>query len=117
MNKTEQELLCESMINLEEAVAVKKVVSVLPARGNRNIVMHGSEGKEDHKMIGHIDHIPHVDIHSLEADPSKDRFHAYAKGYRADSHGISHPVYKRLGHFAHPDEAVAAIKKHHKIED
>lgn len=119
MSKNEIDLLCESMVELSEATAAakpKKSVSVVPSRGSsRSLVMHG-DGEND-RMIGHIDHIPHVDIHSLEADPAKDRFHAYAKGSRLDSHGLAHPTYKRLGHFAHPDEAIAAIKKHHKIED
>lgn len=84
------------------------------AHGNRTLVMKGTKVGG---MIGHIDHIPHVNLVDMSSDPSKDGHHAYGLKYRRGKHGIIHAVTHRLGEFASHEDALGAIKKFHKIKE
>jgi hypothetical protein len=87
-------------------------INQIKAHGNRTILM---KGKEAGDLVGHVDVIPRVDVTTM-ADKGEGH-HAYAVSKRKGKHGISHYVTRRLGEFNTHDEAVAAVKKFHKIEE
>lgn len=89
-------------------------VNVLKAHGNRHLVM---KGQKTGGMLGHVDRIPNVNMADMSSDPSKDGHHAYGVKYRKGKHGIMHSVTHRLGEFPSHEEAVAAVKKFHKINE
>lgn len=87
-------------------------INQIKAHGNRTLLM---KGKEAGDLVGHVDIVPRVDVTTM-ADKGEGH-HAYAVSKRKGKHGISHYVTRRLGEFNTHDEAVAAIKKFHKIEE
>lgn len=84
------------------------------AHGNRTLVMRGTKAGG---MIGHVDRIPNVNLSNMSTNPEEDSFHAYGLKYRRGKHGIIHGVTRRLGEFKSQDDALAAIKKFHKIKE
>lgn len=88
-------------------------VKLIQAHGDRLLVMRRSGTG---LMIGHVDRVPYVNITDMSADPERDSFHAYGIRLRKGKRGIPHSVTHRLGEFNSHDEAVAAVKKFHKIK-
>lgn len=82
------------------------------AHGNRKLLLKG-DGVGN--LMGHVDVIPKVDISDMSQ--SGEEHHAYGTSRRKGKHGILHHVTRRLGAFNTHEEAVAAVKKFHKIEE
>lgn len=114
----DERLLCEdekSTIGYSNEPKENEVWVMKPHAGNpmRHLVMKGTRAGG---LLGHVDRIPNVNLSDMSTDPEKDGHHAYAVKYRKGKHGIIKGVTHRLGEFSTHDDAVAAIKKFHKVD-
>lgn len=126
VKKTEQDIIAEAVELFAEAAESKKSsigysnepgeneVWTHKAHGNRHLVMKGTKVGG---MLGHIDRIPNVDMGDMSSDASKDGHHAYGIKYQKGKGGILKKVDARLGEFPSHEDALAAIKKFHKINE
>jgi hypothetical protein len=88
----------------------------IKAHGNRTLLMKGREvGDLIGDLMGHIDVIPDVDLSDMST--RGDEHHAYAVSRRKGKHGIPHYVTRRLGAFKSHEDATAAVKKFHKLDE
>ena len=96
----------------KNAPSLSEGFNQIKAHGNRTLLM---KGKKSGDLVGHVDVVPRVNVSDMSSNG--DGHHAYAVSKRKGKHGISHYVTRRLGEFNTHDEAVAAVKKFHKIEE
>jgi hypothetical protein len=104
-----ESLLCEEAKASEQK---DDEILVHKAHGNRHLVM---KGKKVGGLLGHIDRIPNVNLDDMSSSPETDGHHAYGLEWKTGKSGIPKERQRRLGQFPSHEEAVAAIKKFHKL--
>lgn len=118
MTRSEQDIIAEGIESLFEGMddsddpTDKEVRTMKAASDRRMLVM---QGKQVGGLLGHVDKIPKINLDDMSV--VGDGHHAYVLTKRKGKHGISHHVTRRLGEFPSHEEALAAIKKFHKLEE